>query len=77
MFRATTLKGIDMIPKYKGNIYYSLFFVFFVIIGNFFITNLFVGVVVSTYNREKEKLGKYFLLTEDQKKWLKTKLLVI
>ena len=44
---------------------------------NFFITNLFVGVVVSAYNREKEKKGSYFLMTGEQKEWYKTKILVI
>ena len=34
------------------------------IVGNFFLLNLFVGVVISTYNREKEVLGRNFLLTE-------------
>jgi len=27
----------------------------FIVIGNFFLLNLFVGVVISTYNREKEQ----------------------
>ena len=44
---------------------------------NFLITNLFVGVVVSAYNREKEKMGSDFLMTDDQKKWFKTKLLLV
>lgn len=39
----------------------------FVILGNFLVLNLFVGVVVSTFNREKEILGKNFLLTDKQK----------
>lgn len=39
--------------------------------------NLFVGVVISTYNRERESLGKLFLLTDDQKKWLEAKMLVV
>ena len=34
------------------------------IVGSFFILNLFVGVVVSNFNREKEKIGKDFLLTK-------------
>ena len=44
---------------------------------SFFILNLFVGVVITTYSREKEKLGKNFLLTDNQKKWLEAKLLII
>jgi len=35
------------------------------VFGSFFILNLFVGVVISTFNREKEKLGKSFLLSDD------------
>lgn len=32
---------------------------------NFLITNLFVGVVVGAYNREKEKMGDDFIMTEE------------
>jgi hypothetical protein len=31
---------------------------------SFFIVNMFVGVVVSSYNRESERLGKKFMLTD-------------
>ena len=41
-----------------------LFYIVFIILGNFLILNLFVGIVISTFNREKEILGKNFLLTE-------------
>lgn len=54
-----------------------LYFIIFVIMMNFLVTNLFVGVVVSAYNREKEKMGRDFMMTEDQKKWFHTKLLVV
>jgi hypothetical protein len=77
MYTGMSLRGLDLIPVMNSKIPLSLFFIGFVIIGNFFITNLFVGVVVSTFNREKEKLGNFFLLTEEQKKWLKTKLMLI
>ena len=45
--------------------------------GAFLFLNLFVGVVVQTFNREKNLLGKNFLLTENQKKWLEQKRLVM
>ena len=35
---------------------------------------MYVGVVVSTFNEQKEKLGKNFLLTETQKQWINMKL---
>ena len=55
----------------------AIFFIIYIIICSFFILNLFVGVVITTYSREKEKLGKNFMLTEDQKKWLDTKVLIM
>ena len=39
--------------------------------------NLFVGVVISSFNRESENLGKHFLLTAEQKQWIETRLLVV
>ena len=43
----------------------ATYFCFYIIFGAFFITNLFIGVVISTYNREKDRLGNNFLLSED------------
>jgi len=34
-------------------------------LGNFLVLNLFVGVVVSTFNKEQHILGKNFLLTDN------------
>ncbi len=50
-----------------------LVFIVLAIIFSFFILNLFVGVVVSSFNTQKEKLGKNFLLTKQQKDWLEMK----
>jgi len=73
MYDGMSITGIesDFILKYKP--YTSIFFVVFVIVGAFFTINLFVGVVISTYNREKEKIDKDFLLKERQKEWLYVK----
>jgi len=73
MNRGIDAVGIDKQPKTNENIYWALFFMMFIILGNFLLLNLFVGVVVSTFNREKEILGKNFLLTERQKLWLDQK----
>ena len=57
--------GVDMIPTTELQSYLTpFFFVLTIIIGNFFIMNLFVGVIITTYNREKELLGKDFMLTQ-------------
>ncbi len=42
----------------------AIFFLCVVVIGNFFLLNLFIGVIITTYNREKELVGKDFMLTD-------------
>ena len=77
MYQATASRGIDLVPRELSNEYICFFFVAFIIVANFFLLNLFVGVVISTYNREKETLGKNFLLTEKQRKWLENKIMMV
>jgi hypothetical protein len=50
MNRGIDSVGIDMQPKKNENVSWSLYFMFFIILGNFLVLNLFVGVVVSTFN---------------------------
>ncbi len=52
MNRGIDSVGIDYQPKKNYGQSWSLFFIFFIIFGNFLILNLFVGVVVTTFNRE-------------------------
>jgi len=77
-FAANSRGSYDLVPRYKDSIYSTApFFVVFIMIGSFFIMNLFVGVIISAFNRESERLGKNFLLTEKQKKWAEAKILVL
>jgi hypothetical protein len=39
--------------------------------------NIFIGVIVAKYNREKELAGKNHLLTDEQKKWMKNRMNII
>ena len=57
--------GPETAPGYKTSPYLSLFFILFIIFGAFFIINLFVGVIISAYNREIERSGNNFLLTAE------------
>ena len=72
MHNGIASRSLDLEPKNGSRPYLAVFYIMFIIVGSFFILNLFVGVVISTYNREKEKLGKNFLLNDKQKKWLET-----
>lgn len=54
-----------------------ILFIAIVVFGNFFIMNLFIGVILAKYNRERELTGKNYMLTDSQKKWVKNRLDII
>ena len=64
MYKAMNSNGPNLQPGSKVNYIYSIFFMSYIIFGAYFMANLFVGVVISSFNRESEKLGKHFLLTD-------------
>lgn len=79
MMRCIETTDIDYIPNEHAhkNPGWVLFFVLFIIVGAFFFLNLFVGVVISTFNSERDKIGGNDLLTEKQKEWIDLRLLVL
>jgi voltage-dependent calcium channel L type alpha-1D len=66
MYLTSKIRGADMNPNYEGEIQIlpSIFFILIVTFGNFFLMNLFIGVIISKYNREKELAGKDYMLTD-------------
>ena len=54
---------IDMQPLLNHNKLWMMFFILFVVLGGFFVVNLFAGVVVDVFNKEKDRLGGLALLT--------------
>lgn len=77
MNRGIDSVDIDMQPIQNNNVYWGIFFIVFIILSNFLLLNLFAGVVVSTFNREKDILDKNNLLSEYQKGWLEQKKLIL
>lgn len=73
MNRGIDSVSVDYQPIKNNTVYWALFFMIFIILGNFLILNLFVGVVISTFKKEKEILGKGNLLTPLQREWLEMK----
>ena len=63
MWNGIDAAGVGKAPIRDKNPWYSLFFIAFIIVGNMFLLNLFVGVVIDNFNQMKEKLGGYFWLT--------------
>ncbi|GLE00221.1 hypothetical protein PINS_up008948 [Pythium insidiosum] len=70
MMAAVDARGIDMQPERDNNTVWVFFFVAFILIGSFFVVNLFVGIIIDNFNRMKAALGGDFMLTEEQKKWI-------
>jgi len=66
MMLCATSTEIDYLPleDSEASIIWIIFFIIFVIVGSFFFLNLFVGVVISTFNIEHDKIGGNNLLTE-------------
>ncbi len=64
MTGSITSTEIDYVAGTKRNLFWNLFFILFVVIGFFFFLNLFIGVVVTNFNTERDKIGGNDLLTE-------------
>jgi hypothetical protein len=66
MYLASKSKGEDQVADMFGEISVisASFFMLIVVIGNFFIQNLFIGVIIAKFNREQELFGKNLMLTD-------------
>jgi hypothetical protein len=77
---------LDMQPIVNNNEAWIIFFVFFMIIGSFLMTNLFVGVIIQNFNDLKEEKEKEqvksgrdeedLLMSDEQKVWSMTQKLL-
>lgn len=72
MYSACDARGIFMQPIRDAQEVWSLFFVFFILVGSFFILQLCVGVIIDNFSRIKEG-GQEIMLTEAQRKWIQAK----
>ena len=64
LVNSITSTQLDYVAQDYRSPFWSFFFILFMIIGFFFFLNLFVGVVVSNFQTEKDKIGGNDLLTE-------------
>ena len=72
MYHSIDGTSIDMQPITSHSPSRFWLFVVFMVVGSFFMLNLFVGVVTDTFNRlKKENNGNSILLTPEQRMWLK------
>ena len=76
MNAAIDQRGIDMQPIRGSNRAWAIFFISFILVGSFFLIELFVGAIVDNFSRLRESRG-YGLMTEAQRKWAATQAFVI
>lgn len=77
LYRAVDVVGVDEAPIRDHSKVNALFFVVFIIVGNFFITNLFAGVVVDTFNHVIDGARGRLLLSERQQQWVDIQRMVV
>jgi hypothetical protein len=71
MYMGMDSTSIGEQPETNASSYFIGYFVLYMIVGSLFIINLFVGVVIDNFNKNKEsnELGSAFV-TESQKQWI-------
>ena len=72
MYAAVDANGIDMQPIRNTSYAYVYFFVLFIVSGNFFALNLFVGVMIDNFEKTKFAMqGDLVFMTPEQQEWTK------
>jgi hypothetical protein len=77
MLTSITSTEIDYVAASERSVFWTIFYIFFIIIGYFFVLNLFIGLVVSNFNTEKDKIGGNDMLSKNQREWIDLKLLAL
>eukprot|EP00803_Ostreobium_quekettii_P004182 evm.model.scf_87.7 EVM.evm.TU.scf_87.7 scf_87:110745-119200(-) len=71
MYDGVDAAGVDEQPIQGNNPFICVFFILFIIVGSFFVLNLFVGVTIDKFNEMQQKQeGRSLLLTTEQEQWL-------
>ena len=60
-------------PQENYNRYWSIYFVLFFFLGNLCLLNMFIGLIVNTYQEAKLKAQNLHLLDEMQREWFSIK----
>lgn len=70
------LNGVDAThpnqqPRINHNPPIAIYFISFIIVGSFFVLNLFVGVTINKFNEMQERQqNRNILLTPEQQQWV-------
>ena len=70
MWSAIDSTGEETPPLLNANPGYAAFFLAFMVIGNFFIMNLFASALIDEFRAQQEEADGLVMMSESQKKWL-------
>jgi hypothetical protein len=73
LYRAIDTSSVDEAPIRDNNRHYVVYFLAVIVISNFFLAQLFLGVVVDSFNEMRDKLNGLGFLTPRQRMWLDVK----
>ena len=76
MHAASDQRGLDSQPLRDHNLLWALFFISFLLVGAFFVMEIFVAVTVATFNRLRDANGTG-LMTQAQREWALTQAFVM
>lgn len=77
MYAGIDAVGVGVAPAARHNPAAAFYFIGWVAIGAFFVLNLFIGVVVDTFNTFKQRDEGALLMTPEQRQWAKALALVL
>jgi len=77
MYNGINARGQDLVGERMHRPFRGYFFLVVMLVTSFFVRKLFIGIVISTYNRVKERQSKDYLISTEQKTWLQIKLMIL
>ena len=70
MYQGMDSTGVETGPQINASLYYCLYFITFMIVGNFFFLNFFVGVIFLNFEEAQKEEKESFFLNDKQLKWI-------
>eukprot|EP01062_Namystynia_karyoxenos_P061079 TRINITY_DN5302_c0_g1_i1.p1 TRINITY_DN5302_c0_g1~~TRINITY_DN5302_c0_g1_i1.p1 ORF type:complete len:1975 (+),score=527.51 TRINITY_DN5302_c0_g1_i1:57-5927(+) len=77
MYATIDTAAVDHGPERNHSPLAGMYFMVFIVIGSFFVMNLFVGVVIHNYNIEKRNVEGLNMLSAEQVKWIEMQQLML
>jgi hypothetical protein len=74
MYNGVDARSPELTPKRDSNPPIAFFFIAFEVVGNFFILNLFIGIILDNFAKISSESGEggSATMTKEQKKWAQT-----